>query len=81
MIKDEVMGRHGIARTTSDIDIVVVLSEQQVQALAAHYPPPRYYADPEQIYFEIPSARFLTILLSNVILAATFMYAEEIASP
>jgi hypothetical protein len=40
---------YGIARTTFDIDIVVNLKEDQIEALAAAYPPPRYYADPEQM--------------------------------
>ena len=40
---------YGITRTTFDIDIVVDLKEMQIQALAAAYPPPRYYADPEQM--------------------------------
>jgi hypothetical protein len=40
---------YGITRTTYDIDIVVDLKEPHIQALAAAYPPPRYYADPEQM--------------------------------
>ena len=40
---------YGITRTTFDIDIVVDLSEKHIRALAEHYPPPRYYADPEQM--------------------------------
>jgi hypothetical protein len=40
---------YGITRTTFDIDIVVDLKEAHIQALAATYPPPRYYADPEQM--------------------------------
>lgn len=40
---------YGITRTTYDIDIVVDLKEQHIQALAAAYPSPRYYADPEQM--------------------------------
>jgi hypothetical protein len=40
---------YGITRTTFDIDIVVDLKEAHIQALAAAYPPPRYYADPEQM--------------------------------
>ena len=40
---------YGVQRTTYDIDVVVDLDEQQIQALAAAYPPPRYYADPEQM--------------------------------
>ncbi len=40
---------YGVNRTTYDIDIVVDLSEEHVQRLAARYPAPRYYADPEQM--------------------------------
>lgn len=40
---------YGITRTTYDIDIVVDLSEAHIQALAAAYPLPRYYADPDQM--------------------------------
>ena len=40
---------YGVQRTTFDIDVVVDLDEQQIQALAAAYPAPRYYADPEQM--------------------------------
>ena len=40
---------YGVQRTTYDIDVVVDLDEQQIQALAAAYPPPRFYADPEQM--------------------------------
>jgi hypothetical protein len=40
---------YGITRTTYDIDIVVELTEEHIAALAAAYPPPRYYADPEQM--------------------------------
>lgn len=40
---------YGITRTTYDIDIVVDLDEVHIQALAAAYPLPRYYADPDQM--------------------------------
>jgi hypothetical protein len=40
---------YDVQRTTFDIDVVVDLDEQQIQALAAAYPAPRYYADPEQM--------------------------------
>lgn len=40
---------YGVTRTTYDIDIVVDLNEEHVEALAAVYPPPRYYADPVQM--------------------------------
>lgn len=40
---------YGITRTTFDIDIVVDLRESHIRALADAYPPPRFYADPEQM--------------------------------
>ncbi len=40
---------YGVNRTTFDIDIVVDLHEEHIEALAAAYPGPRYYADPEQM--------------------------------
>lgn len=40
---------YGSTRVTYDIDIVVDLNESHIQALAAAYPSPRYYADPDQM--------------------------------
>ena len=40
---------YGTTRTTYDIDIVVDLGEEHIAALVAAYPPPRFYADPEQM--------------------------------
>jgi hypothetical protein len=40
---------YGVTRVTFDVDIVVDLAETHIQALAASYPPPRYYADPDQM--------------------------------
>ena len=40
---------YGVTRATYDIDIVVDLNETHIHALVAAYPPPRYYADPEQM--------------------------------
>jgi hypothetical protein len=40
---------YGSTRVTYDIDIVVELEEEHIQALAAAYPSPRYYADPGQM--------------------------------
>lgn len=44
---------YGITRTTFDIDIIVDLSEEHIQALVAAYPLPRYYADPYQMHDSI----------------------------
>ena len=41
---------YGITRVTYDIDIVVDLSEEHIEALVTAYPPPRYYADPVQMW-------------------------------
>jgi hypothetical protein len=40
---------YGITRVTLDVDIVVDLTEVHIQALAAAYPSPRFYADPDQM--------------------------------
>jgi hypothetical protein len=40
---------YGITRVTYDIDMVVDLAGEHIQALADAYPPPRYYADPLQM--------------------------------
>lgn len=40
---------YGLARATFDVDIIVDLDEAHVAALARRFPPPRYYADPEQM--------------------------------
>jgi hypothetical protein len=40
---------YGITRVTFDIDIIVHMEESHIEALAAAYPLPRYYADPYQM--------------------------------
>jgi hypothetical protein len=40
---------YGITRATYDIDIIVDLTEEHIQALSAAYPLPRFYADPHQM--------------------------------
>jgi hypothetical protein len=39
----------GVNRATFDVDILVDLQECDFDALAARFPPPRYYADPEMM--------------------------------
>lgn len=39
----------GVNRATFDIDILVDLRAPDTEALAARFPPPRYYADPEMM--------------------------------
>lgn len=40
---------YGLARSTLDVDIVVDLKDADCDALADRFPPPRFYADPEQM--------------------------------
>ena len=40
---------YGSTRVTYDIDIVVDLAKEHIQALVDAYPSPRYYADPQQM--------------------------------
>lgn len=40
---------YGLSRATHDADIIVDLDDAACDALAAHFPPPRYYADPQQM--------------------------------
>ncbi|HNT75684.1 MAG TPA: hypothetical protein PKH77_11770 [Anaerolineae bacterium] len=39
----------GVNRATFDVDILVDLHEDDFEALADRFPPPRYYADPEMM--------------------------------
>jgi hypothetical protein len=56
---------YGITRTTYDIDIVVNLTEQHIQRLVAAYPPPRYYADPDQMRDSIQKGIMFNIIDSS----------------
>jgi hypothetical protein len=40
---------YGVTRLTVDVDIVVDLNEEHIQALASTFRPPRFYADPQQM--------------------------------
>ncbi len=40
---------YGLNRSTHDVDIIVDLDYSACDALAARFPPPRYYADPQQM--------------------------------
>lgn len=53
---------YGSTRATYDIDIVVDLGEAHIEALAAAYPPPRYYADPEQMRDSIRQGMIFNII-------------------
>lgn len=39
----------GLSRATADVDIIVALQEAHCDMLAEKFPPPRYYADPDQM--------------------------------
>jgi hypothetical protein len=53
---------YGGTRVTYDIDIVVDLSEDQINSLAAAYPPPRYYADPIQMHDSVRRGLMFNII-------------------
>ncbi len=40
---------YGSERATHDVDMIVMLAETNMDALAARFPSPRYYADPVQM--------------------------------
>jgi hypothetical protein len=60
--------QYGITRVTYDIDIMVDLSEAHTEALAAAYPPPRYYADPVQMRDSIRVVHDAPTSLSQLLL-------------
>jgi len=56
---------YGITRVTYDIDIVVDLSDENVEAISRAYPLPRYYADPEMIRNSIEMGIMFNIIDTN----------------
>lgn len=57
---------YGITRATFDIDIIVDLNDAHIQALAAIYPSPRYYADPQQMQRAIQIGSSFNIIDSTL---------------
>lgn len=57
---------YGSTRVTYDIDIVVDLAEEHIEALAAAYPLPRYYADPQQMRDSIQLGIMFNIIDSTL---------------
>jgi hypothetical protein len=53
---------YGLTRSTHDIDILVDLHWRDCDALAAGFPPPRYYADPEQMRNSMQSGMMFNII-------------------
>jgi len=56
---------YGSTRMTYDVDIVVDLSDAQVDILVERYPPPRYYCDPFQIRDSIKHGIMFNIIDSS----------------
>lgn len=56
---------YGVTRVTYDIDIVVDLSDEHVDALVAAYPLPRFYADPLQMRDSIDRGIMFNIIDSS----------------
>jgi len=52
----------GLRRATFDVDIIVDLREPHFDALARRFPPPRYYADPEQMRSSIEMGIMFNII-------------------
>lgn len=53
---------YGVTRLTADVDIVVDINEGHIQALAAAYPSPRFYADPLQMRDSIERGMMFNII-------------------
>ncbi len=56
---------YGITRVTYDIDIVVDLADEHIEALSRAYPLPRYYADPEMMRNSIGMGIMFNIIDTN----------------
>jgi hypothetical protein len=56
---------YGITRVTYDIDIIVELAEEHINALSENYPLPRYYADPIMIRNSIEMGIMFNIIDTN----------------
>jgi len=56
---------HGITRTTYDVDIIVNLTSQHIDALVQAFPAPRYYADPQQMRESIRMGVMFNIIDSS----------------
>jgi len=56
---------YGSTRVSYDIDIVVNLAEKHIRALGVAYPPPRYYADPDQMRDSIRKRMMFNIIDSS----------------
>ena len=57
---------YGLSRATHDADIIVDLDSAACETLAAHFPPPRYYADPQQMRDSIRLGIMFNIIDSSL---------------
>jgi hypothetical protein len=53
---------YGITRATYDIDIIIDLNQEHIQALVDAYPLPRYYADPHQMHQAMKTGGLFNII-------------------
>jgi hypothetical protein len=53
---------YGVTRATYDIDIIIDLDEEHIQALVDAYPLPRYYADPHQMLLSMKTGSPFNII-------------------
>jgi hypothetical protein len=56
---------YGLSRSTHDVDMIVDLDDASCEALAARFPPPRYYADPDQMRSSIRLGIMFNIIDSS----------------
>lgn len=56
---------YGVSRATHDVDIIVDLDVSSCEALAARFPGPRYYADPDQMRDSIRRGIMFNIIDSS----------------
>ncbi len=57
---------YGLSRSTHDVDMIVDLDDALCEALAARFPPPRYYADPDQMRSSIRLGIMFNIIDSSL---------------
>jgi len=57
---------YGVSRNTHDVDIIVDLDATACEKLAAYFPAPRYYADPDQMRASIRAGLMFNIIDSSL---------------
>lgn len=61
---------YGVSRSTHDIDLIVDLDSKACDALSAHFPLPRYYADPDHFRNSIDLGTMFNIIDTSLGLKA-----------